>query len=173
MLRITQFTMLAAAIALASPAVGAPVPASPKAAGRAKILRPLALTAVRDMTFPTVIMNNVTMVNVVMVGVPGGYMCGTPGELTCSGPILPARYNVQGTKGAQVRISASASNLVNTTSGGSETLVLNPVLVSSTLTLASSGSPGTNFDVGGWISIRPTTVDGIYVGDLDVTVDYL
>jgi hypothetical protein len=173
MLRIAQISVLAAAIALAAPAVAAPVAASPKAAGRARILKPLALTAIRDLSFPTIIMNNVTMANVVMVSVPGGYMCGTPGELTCSGPIIPARYNVQGTKGIQVKITAATSNLVNTTSGGSETLVLTPVLVSSTLTLASSGSPGTNFDVGGWFTIRPTTVDGLYVGDLDITVDYL
>ena len=173
MLRIAQISMLAAAIAVASPAIAAPVAASPKAAGRAKIMRPLALTAVRDLGFPTIIMNNVTMANVAAVLVPGGYMCGTPGELTCSGPIVPARYNVQGTKGAQVRITAANSNLVNTTSGGGETLLFTPSIVSSTLTLASSGSPGTNFDVGGFITIRPTTVDGIYVGDLDITVDYL
>ena len=41
-----------------------------------------------------------------------------------------------------------------------------------TVTLTNSGAPGTNFNVGGSISIAPATVDGLYVGNIEVTVDY-
>ena len=40
------------------------------------------------------------------------------------------------------------------------------------MTLPNSGNGGTPFNIGGDIDIVPTTVDGTYTGNIDVTVDY-
>jgi hypothetical protein len=41
-----------------------------------------------------------------------------------------------------------------------------------TLTLANSGAPGSDFNIGGTIVITPTTTDGVYSGSVRVEVDY-
>jgi hypothetical protein len=38
--------------------------------------------------------------------------------------------------------------------------------------LTNSGPPGTNFSLGGSISLSSTTVSGTYSGTFNVTVDY-
>jgi hypothetical protein len=40
------------------------------------------------------------------------------------------------------------------------------------VTLTNSGAPGNNFNVGGQITILPTTAEGVYSGNMDVTVEY-
>ena len=40
-----------------------------------------------------------------------------------------------------------------------------------TITLTNSGQPGNDFNVGGSIAI-PSTADGTYIGNIEVTVDY-
>ena len=41
-----------------------------------------------------------------------------------------------------------------------------------TIPLTSSGSPGDDFAIGGSITIAAATVDGLYTGTVNVTVDY-
>jgi hypothetical protein len=41
-----------------------------------------------------------------------------------------------------------------------------------TVTLPNSGATGFNFSVGGSIAVAASTRDGVYNGDLNVTVDY-
>ena len=41
-----------------------------------------------------------------------------------------------------------------------------------TVTLANSGNPGSNFNIGGAITVNSTTADGNYVGTFNVTADY-
>lgn len=98
--------------------------------------------------------------------------CGVPGEISCSGPFQSAQYNVQGTKGMQVRIRTTPSTLTNVSSGGGRTVPFTPFTFAPTLVLTNSGSPGTTFHVGGYIVIGTTTVDGLYSGDIDLTVEY-
>jgi hypothetical protein len=70
-----------------------------------------------------------------------------------------------------INVASAASNLTNTTSGGSETLSFTPD-APATVALGNSGAVGVNFTVGGAITIADTTVGGLYVGDIEVTVDY-
>jgi spore coat protein U-like protein len=42
----------------------------------------------------------------------------------------------------------------------------------SSITLANSGFPGSNFSVGGSITISSSTPAGTYVGTMNVTVNY-
>lgn len=171
---MTKFARLAAVAAaltlVATPALAAPVAASPKAKASAKIVRPLTLSAVRDLNFGTIVVGTLTAAQTVSVS-QGGVLSGCTGALTCSGTVASAEYNVTGTKAITVNVAKTASNLTNTTSGGNETLAFTPD-APLTHTLANSGSPGSNFNVGGSITLTSATVDGLYVGDIEVTVDY-
>ena len=171
MTKFARFAALAVAATLvATPALAAPVPATPKAKASAKIVRPLTLAAVQDLNFGTIVVGTLTVAQTVAVS-QAGVLSGCTGALTCSGTVAQARYNVTGTNNMTVNIASTASNLTNTTSGGNETLAFTPS-APATVLLTNSGAPGNNFNVGGSISIAPATVDGLYVGNIEVTVDY-
>lgn len=170
---MTKFVRLAALAAaavtlVATPAVAAPVGADPKANARVRILKPLTLTATRNLDFGTIVVGTVVGTQTVALsqaGVLSG--CNTNG-LTCSGTVASAQYNVRGTNNAQVNIFAVASNLTN---AASDVLVFTPDAPAN-ITLTSSGAPGDNFTVGGSIDLVTATPEGLYVGDIEVTVDY-
>ena len=171
---MTKFARLAvlaaAATFVATPASAVAVGATPKAQASARIVRPLTLAATQDLSFGTIVVSSLVASQAVSVS-QAGVLSGCTGALTCSGTVSAAEYNVTGTKAITVNIAATASDLTNTTSGNNEKLVFTPN-APATHTLANSGAPGSNFNVGGAITIAPTTVDGLYVGDIDVTVDY-
>ena len=171
---MTKFARLAAVAAaltlVATPALAIPVGATPKARASAKIVRPLTLTAIQDLNFGTIVVGALAASQAVAVS-QAGVLSGCTGALTCSGTVAAARYNVTGTNNQTLNIVATASNLTNTSSGGSELLVFAPN-APLTVLLTNAGAPGNNFNVGGSITIAPTTVDGLYVGDIEVTVDY-
>ena len=91
-----------------------------------------------------------------------------PSPLVCSGTPRPAIFNAQGSNQQVVRITASPTTLTNT---AGNTLTFTPI-VPSNFTLTNSGAPGTDFGVGGSITVSPTTADGVYTGTLTVTADY-
>ena len=173
MTKLLRTTCLAASVAatalIATPAVAAPVGASTPATARAKIVRPLLLTATRNLDFGTITLGTVAAggetVSMTQAGV---VTCGS-GGLTCSGAPVSAQYNVQGTNNQVVQIFAVASPLTN--ANDATTLSFTPNAPATT-TLNNSGAPGTNFNVGGSIIITPTTTDGVYSGNINVTVDY-
>ena len=76
--------------------------------------------------------------------------------------------NVQGSNGQVVRIAVANANLVNSADGS--TIPFTPDAPTSVL-LTNSGAPGKDFNVGGSIAI-PSTADGTYSGNVDITVDY-
>jgi len=168
-----KFLIAAGAAALAftaTQAVAAPVAASTPATANAKIYRPLILTSSRNLDFGTIVMGTVAAggENVTLTAA-GGFTCGA-GNLTCSGTPTTAQYNVQGSNNAVVRILVGASTLSN---GSGGTVAFAPLAPApATVTLTNSGAPGNNFNVGGQITILPTTAEGVYSGNMDVTVDY-
>ena len=160
-----------AALALtATPVAAAPVAASTPATANARIYRPLVLRADRNLDFGTIVMGTVAAggENVTLTAA-GGFTCGA-GNLTCSGTPVTAQYNVQGSNNAVVRILVGASTLSNGLGGTVAFAPLAPVPASVTMT--NSGAPGTNFNVGGQLTIVPATAEGVYSGNMDVTVDY-
>ena len=161
----------AAALALtATSASAAPVAAATPATATAKIYKPLSLTATRNLDLGTIVMGSLAPAGeTVSLTAAGGFTCGG-GNLTCSGTPTTAQYNVRGTNNAVVRILVAASTL-NGSLGG--TLAFTPLAPATpSVTLTSSGAPGDNFNVGGQITILPTTNEGVYTGSMDVTVDY-
>jgi len=173
---MTKFVRLAALAAaatlVATPAFAAPVAASPKAKASAKIVKPLTLTAQRNLDFGTIVnglaVGGTRTITVSNAGVRGG--CDAT-VVVCSGTPASAQYLVTGTNNMTINVDTTGSNLTNTTSGGNETLAFTPD-ADFTLALGNSGASGVQFTLGGAITIADTTVGGLYVGDIEVTVDY-
>ena len=171
MTNFARFAAVAAVVTMvATPVLAAPVAANPKARASARIVKPLTLTANRNLDFGTIVVDALAAPQVVAVS-QAGVLSGCTGALTCSGTVASAQYRVTGTNNMTVNVAAVGSNLVNTTSGGGELLGFTPN-APATVPLANSGAVGVLFTVGGSISIAPATVDGLYVGDIEVTVDY-
>ena len=155
MTKFVKIAAVAAAVLSAAPAVaGTPVGvtgAPPTATAR--IIKPLTLSGVTANR--TVTLNADTSIT-----------CAA--ELVCDANGTVVTYNVRGTNNQLVTIIKTPTTL-NGSNGG--TLTLTPVGQANIL-LTSSGSPGDNFDIGGSIVIAPATVDGVYTGTVNVTVDY-
>ena len=78
----------------------------------------------------------------------------------------------RGTTNQVVTITKPDVTMTNTTNPGTDlTLVLNGYGPDN-VTLPNSGSSGINFKLGGASSIPANVKDGVYTGDLNVTVNY-
>ncbi len=164
--------LAAAATLVATPAFAAPVSASPKAKASAKIVKPLTLVAQRDLDFGTIVNGLAVGGTRTLTVSSAGVLSGCDASVVvCSGTPASAEYKVTGTNNITINVDTTASNLTNTTSGGSETLAFTPD-ADFTLALGNSGAAGKLFTLGGSITIADTTVGGLYVGDIEVTVDY-
>ena len=165
MTKIVKIAALAAAALAATPAAAVGVTGAPPTA-TARIIKPLTLTSTGALNFGTIVMNGVTANRTVTLNPDTSITCAT--ELVCDLNGTVPTYNVRGTNNQLVTITRNTSTLTGSNGG---TLTLTPVGQPNIL-LTSSGSPGDNFDIGGSITIAPTTVDGVYTGTVDVTVDY-
>lgn len=160
------YLVAAAAITLsATQASAAPVGATTPATARAQIVKPLVLTSSQNIDFGTILLTAVTGATAVSISQAGAITCGT--GLTCSATGKQALFNVAGSNNQVVKIITTAANISN----GTTNLLFTPSAPASVL-LTNSGAPGTNFSVGGAFSIDPATTDGVYTGNLNVTVDY-
>jgi hypothetical protein len=175
MMNILRTSAAVAALALtAAPALAAPVgPAtgSRNATATARIIKPLVLTWKQDLDLGTILLSGAGVWNgaVVSIAHDGSFSC-TNTNVTCSGTPQTARYNVAGTQGQVVNITAPNVTLVNQNDNTKSLLmtVSNP----GTVTLANAGAPGSDFNLGGSITVNSTTTDGVYLGTFNVTVDY-
>jgi len=131
----------------------------------ANIVKGLTFASKQDLDFGT-IMPAATGTTTVSISTAGAISC--PAAATCTGASRPAIFNVQGTNKGVVQLIAAPSNLVNSATGG--TIRFTPT-APATITLTNSGQPGTDFNVGGSIAI-PSTADGTYIGNIEVTADY-
>ena len=161
-----------AALALtATPAFAAPTSPNQNATATARIIRPLTLTWVQDLNLGTILLSGAGAWGGAVVGVSqgGALSCANP-NVTCSGAVQAARYNVRGTNNQVVTITAPNVTLTNA-NDPLQTLLMT-VSSPGTVTLTSSGLPGNDFNLGGSITVASTTVDGVYSGTFNVTVDY-
>jgi hypothetical protein len=133
----------------------------------AKVVKSLTLIRKQDLDFGTIMLSGDSGTFTVSISMTGVLTC--PGGFTCSGTPRPAILNVSGSNGNVVRITALPSDLVNATDGSK--LRFTPV-APPTITLTNSGSPGKDFNMGGSIVIPSTAADGVYSGNIEVTIDY-
>jgi hypothetical protein len=160
--------MLAAAVAVL-PAAADAAPTSVSngpVQAHATIVKPLTLKKVADMDFGSITVQDT---GVAHLSAAGTLTCDT--TLTCATTGTPAEYTVTGTNNQQVTITkpnVTMSNLTDTTAAPL-TLVLTG---QGTVTLPNSGATGINFKLGGDLAIPAATKEGVYQGDLAVTVNY-
>lgn len=131
----------------------------------ANIVKALTFVSKQDLDFGT-IMPAATGTTTVSMSMTGAITC--PAAATCTGTVRPAIFNVQGSNKGVVQIFIAQSDLVNSANGS--TIRFTPT-APATITLTNSGQPGTDFNIGGSIAI-PSTADGIYIGNIEVTADY-
>jgi hypothetical protein len=166
LLRMTLAASAAALALTAAPAIAAPTGITGSAVtARAQIVKPLTLAKVSNMDFGAIVVQDNGTAS---MDTAGAITC--TANLTCTATGTPAEYKVTGTNNQVVNVTKPNVTLTNATNPGTDlTLVLTgPTQV----TLPNSGATGTNFKLGGSIAIAATTKDGVYTGDLNVTVDY-
>ena len=136
----------------------------------AKPTKPLSLTRVSDLDFGTIVLAPGTWSNAtVSISRTGQFSCASA-NLTCTGAPAVATYSVSGSNNEVVKITAPNVVLTNQ-SNPAQTLTL-VVDSPGTVTLDSGGKKGTDFSLGGSITVSSATASGLYAGTFDVTVDY-
>lgn len=161
---------LAALVLAAVPAAAQNVGATgPKATASVKVMKPLQLTALRNLEFGTVLVGTFTGSQTVTIA-PGGRTCGSGAGLTCSGVFTTAQFRVSGSNGATAMIS-SPTPTVTLTTGTGATLPLTLSFPAS-VTFTNSGKEGQLFEVGGSLALSSTMADGVYTGTIDIQVAY-
>ncbi len=148
------------------PAHGATVVASVTANN----IKPLVLTKLQDLNLGSVTLGPGVWSNATVSLSQAGVLSCANANLTCAGATVVAQYNVQGSNQQTVHISAPNVTMVNQ-SDSSQTLLLTTSAPAS-LVLTNSGAPGSNFSIGGSVTLNSTTAAGTYVGTFNVTVDY-
>jgi hypothetical protein len=166
-LRMTSLAATVTALTLtATPALAVSASANPPATAQVNIVKPLTLTAQANIDFGNVVVQDNGTASI--DGTTGVITCSA--TLTCSATGTAAVYKVTGTNNQVVNITKPNATLTNSGNPGTPlTLVLSGP---ATVTLPNAGATGTTFGVGGSIAIAASTKDGVYTGNLNVTVDY-
>ena len=151
-------------------AVGPARAATAMAQVTAQGVKPLLLAKVADLDLGSVTLGPGVWSNATISLSQAGALSCANANITCTGATAVATYNVQGSKQQPVQISAPNVTLVNQ-SDSSQTLTLVTDAPASVV-LENNGFPGSNFSIGGSVTINSTTAAGTYVGTFNVTVDY-
>ena len=160
-----RLSVLAAAVAL-TVAVATPAHAATiTAVTSANVVKQVALAKLQDMDFGTLTFAGFAGNRTITMSRLGVLTCAA--DIVCSGVAKLARFNVQGTNKLTVLLTYTGGTLSN----GTDSI---PFTANgpATITMANSGAPGTDFDVGGTLDISPTLVGGVYTGTMTVTAEY-
>lgn len=141
----------------------------PKATASVHVMKPLQLTALRDLQFGTVLVGTFAGTQNVTI-TPTGRSCGSGAGLTCSGLFSTAQFRLTGSNN-NVALISSPTPTVTLTNGAGATLALTLSFPAS-LTIDNSGNPGRLFEVGGSLAFSATMPDGLYTGTIDIQVAY-
>ncbi|NJC04835.1 hypothetical protein GGQ97_000628 [Sphingomonas kaistensis] len=141
----------------------------PKATASVNVMKPLQLTALRNLQFGTVLLGTFTGTQNVIIS-PTGRTCGSGAGLTCSGVFTTAQFRLTGSNN-QVALISSPTPTVTLTNGAGATLALT-LSYPASVTIDNSGNPGRLFEVGGTLGLTSTMADGVYTGTIDIQVAY-
>ena len=163
--------ILAGALAFGSAPVAAQSVGTtgPKATASVNVMKPLQLTALRNLQFGTVLVGTFTGTQNVTIA-PTGRTCGSGTGLTCSGVFTTAQFRLTGSNN-QVALISSPTPTATLTNGAGATLALTLTYPAS-VTIDNSGNPGRLFEVGGTLALTSTMADGLYTGTIDIQVAY-
>lgn len=168
----SRVLLAAAALAMALTATpAAAVDPDRNATATARIVRPLTLSWVDNLDLGTIVLSGSGAWSGAVVGIDrnGVFSC-TNSNVACSGATKPARYRVTGTNNQTVTISAPNVELTNQNDSTQKLWLVTDAPAS--VSLGNSGAAGLPFAVGGSITLNSTTLDGVYSGIMNVTVNY-
>lgn len=155
--------------ALPAPSSAAPVASAVSAQGQAILLRPLTLIKLEDMDFATL---TVTTGGTATIDPISGQMTVSGGLLHLMGTPSPARYAGAGSKQTVVNIRIPKQPVLIRRVGGTETLSVTTFTLDGQDKRNLAQQPSFFFAVGARLTVPAGTVDGVYTGEFDVTVQY-
>lgn len=165
-----QTILAIAALFCASVATERASAATQVVALNANIVKPLTLTWLQDLNLGSIVLGPGSWSGATISISRAGIFSCTNANVTCSGTTQAAMYNVSGSNNQVVKITAPSVTLTNQTDP-TQTLTLT-IDSPGSLTLTNSGPPGSNFSIGGSVTVSSNTVGGTYAGTFNVTVDY-
>ena len=171
MVRASLAPALVGLLLLSMPAAAgaARVAAAPKATATAGLVRPLTLQRWADLDFATLA---VTTGGSATVNPVTGLMSVSGGLLYVAGAPSPARYAGAASKQTVVIIRVPQTDVLITRVGGAQTLVVNNFTLDGQDKKALAQAESFTFAVGATITVPAGTVEGLYTGEFDVTVQY-
>ncbi len=160
-----RYLLVLAALLAASASTAPAIAAQVTAVTSVNVVKPVALSKLQDMNFGTLTFAGFSGSRSIVLSRLGAITCAA--DIVCSGSSQQARFNVTGTNRLTVLLTYSGGTLSN----GTDSI---PFAADgpASITLTSSGSPGTDFDIGGSLTISPALVGGVYSGTMTVTADY-
>lgn len=171
MSHLVRFTALSSLLALSLPAAGiaAPVQASPAAQAEVLLVRPLTLVKVADMDFA---MLGVTTGGTATIDPFSGAMTVSGGLIHLGGTPSPGRFAGAASKQSVVNIKVPKQPVLIRRVGGTETLSVSNFTLDGQDKRAMAQQQSFAFAVGALITVPAGTVDGVYTGEIEVTVQY-
>ena len=156
-------------LSLPAAAMAAPVVAAPKAQASVGLVRPLTLQRWADLDFATL---GVTTGGTATVNPVTGVLSVTGGVLPLAGTPSAARYAGAASKQTVVIIRIPRTPVLITRVGGGETLSVGNFTLDGQDKKALAQQQSFTFQVGATITVPAGTVEGLYTGEFDVTVQY-
>lgn len=171
MFRVAPVPALAGLLSLSLSAAGsaAPIAAAPKARGQALLVKPLTLERLVDMDFATLA---VTTGGTATINPVTGTMIITGGLIHLGGTPTPARFAGAASKQTVVNIRVPNQPVLIRRVGGTETLSVSNFTLDGQDKKALAQQQSFTFAVGARITVPAGTVEGIYTGEIEVTVQY-
>lgn len=158
-----------AALSLSSAGEAAPAAAAPKAQGHVGVVRPLTLQRWADLDFATLA---VTTGGSATVNPLTGAMTVTGGLVHLVGTPSPARYTGAASKQTVVIIRIPKTPVLITRVGGTQTLGVADFTLDGQDKKSLAEQQSFTFAVGATITVPAGTVEGLYTGEFEVTVQY-
>jgi opacity protein-like surface antigen len=171
--RYSKLLLAAAAAAITTPAVAAPVAAPTPANGKALILIPLTLTKINDLSFGSVIPSSSS--GVVTINATTGartFAGGVTGVASAAGN--RAYFGGAGTPNQQVIMTMNPPAQLTSTTNASDTIdVLALTMDGSAIRTIDPVSHAFFVGIGGTVQIAADPPEGLYQAPFDVTANYL
>lgn len=162
--------LLAMACAFATPAAAARVQASPKSTGKATLVKPLSLLKLGDLDFGRIASG--ATAGTVTVNPNNDARTSTGGVTLMGGTPLAARFISYGTQGSLLIVTRTANPILVTRVGGTETMLVDTLILNGPTVRAIAANGTMDLRVGATLSVAANQVEGNYVGDMDVFVNY-
>lgn len=158
-------------VAMSLPAAGraAPISANPRAKAEVLIVKPLTLQTIADLDFANL---GVTTGGTATIDPVTGSISLAGGIVRLGGTPSPARFAGAATRQSVVNIKIPKQPVLIRRVGGTETLSVSNFTLDGQDKRNLAQQSSFVFAVGAQITVPANAIEGVYVGDIDVTVNY-